>query len=372
MNRESKTTASSASSHSIGSKLPKDYASPTALVAALDEKLRLPISEEQYDMVLTIAQSPYKDTRTGLGDALDKASSILYAWPLCSRLAVDLALSKRLSENTGFVVSLVDRLRAKYEAEIGFPPKFHGDSQETLKPEERAVQLHNWVSALVQGTRSLRKQTPTAAEVSLTDEQYKALMCLVLETTIPWEAIYRFLSSVCPPDKVSRDSDTRRLEGFAFFRRLQMAMSVKGAPKRLLQGVDWSGPLLTLLTARSAERDAARKEALDMSTSQSRMRERLYEVNQQNREHEAKVAALEEELARQRAELAKAEERLREREQHWKITASNEQARFVADVHHQLAHEVEEAYLALDAGNPSIDMALKRLKQAKIIISNLE
>jgi predicted nuclease with TOPRIM domain len=144
------------------------------------------------------------------------------------------------------------------------------------------------------------------------------------------------------------------------------------SPRRVAAALQFAHPL----EERCRRQEGTLRELRDASHEASQMARRLTEENTHLRQRfenaSARARELDQQSERLVGELASEKDRLHELEQFWEKRSEQALARLRHRIVTELAHDLQEASLALDRESPNCGMALSRVRRAEQTLRTLE
>lgn len=288
----------------------------------------------------------------------NKVFDLIKGCSWADRLSVQLTAAHP-QKPSGIARAVLNRLRSCFSELTGYPPE-QGD-------KDRLLDLTDWIVA------GSQKQNQPETTRFPAEWIRMAFTCLASErdTFVRCRAVYHLLSTIARTGKRDR-SGPFSPDSQNFVHEAAQLVSAKAiSPRKVAAALQFAHPM----EERARQQEAAARDARNASLEATQKARTLAEENTQLRQQLQTALAHTNELRQQSERLAvqvsTEQERTRELEKFWEKRSEQELARQRHQISTALAHDLQEACLALDRETPNAAMALNRVRAAHESIRSL-
>jgi len=358
--------ADSSHSPSLGSPEPKPEhpAKPKGGKPSFEELLKLLVAlvdpASKSDAVPKVAEALKKGFfEQVVPEHVEQVMAVLVPYPSLDRLAVRLAVEKP-QRSRPLVVALLNRLRAQFASELGFPGSVSREG-------DRLFELSQWIKV---GEESRPTDAPRHPDTWVR----KAVLCLSQESdpSIAASAIHRLLCIVARRATQS-EGDAFRTDGRSYLRAVgQLLSSKKIVPQRVALSLQFCHPYEDQLAQSRQQNTELRHEAADALQQAQELEKHNAALSQELSSLRDRESKLQQQLAQTQSKLNLEIDRIKELTDH----SQRELSQSLAGQRHSLAaafmHDLQESRLCLDRPEPNVQMALNRIRQMEEVVRKLE
>jgi len=282
-------------------------------------------------------------------DQANQVVELIKDYSSADRLAVQLTIALP-QKPSGIARAVLNRLRSWFAELTGYP----GEQAD----QDRLLDLTHWIVAGNQKPESPRFPA---------DWLRMAFTCLASERDplVRCEAVYKLLSTIARAAKRDRSGPFSSDSQTFLHEAAQLVSATTIIPRKVAAALQFAHPMEERFRQHEVVAREARSELID-ATQKVRT---LGEENTKLRQQLELALTRENELRRQSERLAgqvsAEQERTRELEKFWEKKTEQALARQRHELATALAHDLQEARLALDRESPNTGMALNRVRGAE-------